>query len=193
MVWVKQISRNSSREQRDEKMEQWGVLSLVPFLSLSLSRRVQISLHTKKNLAKIIGNLQEKGLQKMEGIHMAESFISKVWRDGENFDRFLWFSTLADYWNQLDHLDWLVNMVWFPPFLGDSNMHPRLKKHCDRRLFQLVGMPWAKTQRQRTELIWGPESSSFGGASAEVLHWGEENNTSLHKQSGPMTKPWEIS
>lgn len=43
--------------------------------------------------------------------------------------------------NQLDY--WLVRhvMLWFLSFLSDSKMQLRLKKRCEKRLFQLVGKP----------------------------------------------------
>lgn len=54
---------------------------------------------------------------------------------------FLWFSTFVEYQNQLDHLNCLLSMLCFLSFLSESKMQPSLKKHCVRKLFQLVGMP----------------------------------------------------
>ena len=67
------------------------------FLSLSLSERACRSLHTKKNLVGTTGNLQDEELQKMEWTLRAERVNKKIWSDGENFDRFLWFATFAEY------------------------------------------------------------------------------------------------
>ena len=61
-------------------------------------------------------------------------------------------------------------MAWFLSFLGDSNMQLRFKKHSWETV-PTRGSAISKDPKERTEFIWGPESSSLASAGAGRTCW----------------------
>ena len=173
MVCVKLISRNRSREQTDTKVEQWRRLSRVCLSKLIIKKEgsekiplhtKSLCLHTKKNLAKILRNLQEK-LQ--DGLKVYKQGL-KRWE--------LWYVCVVF------HLSWLLKSpelackIWhgFSPFsvILICNWGWR---NTVGRLFQPEGVPLAKTRRKQQSLFGGQSHPTLLVQVLElagVLHWG---------------------